>query len=188
MRKSAWTGLLAVATLIAAALVGFLLPTSASADDAYNFGTCGSIAVSATNVNPGESITVTGSGFVAHKVVHLTLTPAADGTGAIKHYGPVTTDAHGKFTLSIVMPLKSTGHQILTSDSVGTITRNGVKETCPADPIQLLINAGGNGGSSQPPAHTGVDIALLFGVAAILLGAGVLFTRGGKRRRIAAQS
>jgi len=187
MRKSAWTGLLAVATLIAAALVGFLLPTSASADDPYNSGTCGSIAVSATVVNPGETITVTGQGFVAHKVVHLTLKPAADGTGSVKHYGPVTADSKGKFTLAIVMPKNSTGHQILSSDSVGTITRNGIKETCPADPIQLLINAGSTGGS-QPPAHTGVDIALLFGVAVVLLGAGVLFTRGGKRRRAAAQS
>jgi len=179
MRKSAWTGLLAVATLIAAAIVGFLLPSSASADDPYNGGKCASIAVSATVVNPGESITVTGKDFDPNQVVTLTLTPASNGTGVVKHYGPVNADSKGAFTLEIVMPLKSTGNQILASD--------GIQAGCPADPIQITIG-GTQGGGSQPPAHTGVDIALMVGVAAILLAAGVLFTRSGMRRRATSHS
>lgn len=179
MRKSAWTGLLAVAALIAAALVGFLVPSSASADP-YNPGTCGSLAVSATVVNPGEPLTVTGSGFAPGAIVHLTLYPKVTGpSGPTTKYGPVTADASGNFTLSIVMPVGAIGNQILVSDNVGA--------GCPADPVQFrVLGAGGSTSpGTGPPAHTGVDIALMVGIGAVLLGAGVLFTQGGRRRRAA---
>src|SRR4051794_9163574 len=113
MRKSVWTGFLAVAGMLAAAGIGLLAPSPASA---YG-NVCASIAVSATVVNPGETITVTGSKFEPNSVVHLTLYPKATGPSGPKTvFGPINTDASGKFTFKIVMPLDATGNQILTSD------------------------------------------------------------------------
>jgi hypothetical protein len=151
--------------------------------DPYSGKVCASIAVSSTTVNPGESITVTGKDFKAGSAVHLTLYPQSDPSKK-KHYPAITASSGGTFTDTIVLPSTARGNQVLVSD--------GIASGCPADPIQIdVLGAGSSassGGSSTPPAVTGVDIALLTAIAAALVGAGVVFTRGGRQRRRAAHS
>jgi hypothetical protein len=184
MRKSIWTALFSVVGLMAAAVVGLLVPSSASAATpstcgTYPVGTGASIAVSATSVNPGDKITVTGQGFDPGATVALTLYPKSD-PSAVQTIKTVTASSKGKFRTFITMPLDAVGNQILTANG---------NAQCPADPVQIFVKGAGASGSptgtgSNPgtPAMTGVDVALLIVAAGVLLGAGVIFTRGGRRR------
>lgn len=153
--------------------------------------TCASIAVSTTTPRPGQTITVTGEDFQPNTSVKLYLTPKSDFPGSVSSaakpagssvlLASVTTDSDGKFSAGVTMPLDASGNQVLSADGPGKI--------CPADPIQIKVSGGAPGGGSTspggnggPPAMTGVDVALLVGIALVLLAAGVLFTQSGRRR------
>ncbi|MCW2498003.1 hypothetical protein [Jatrophihabitans sp.] len=195
MRKTTLTGLLAAMAVMAAAIVGLLLPSAASAAtsssvvEAASTAACvpyppgssaASIAVSASEVNPGESITVTGKGFVKGAAITLFLYPKANPSDKAT-VASLHADSTGAFSTSITMPLDAVGNQI--------ISVNG-SASCPADPVQVSVigpaPTSASSGSGQPPAVTGTDIGLMVAVAAILVGAGAVFTRGGRRRRAAA--
>jgi hypothetical protein len=161
-----------VGALVASLCVmfGLLAPSAGAAT--YPPTTCATISVSTTTPNPGQTITVTGEQFKAG--VHVTLTMTPYGITLAK----VTTDSDGKFSAQVTMPLDARGHQLIHAD--------GQAKNCPADPIQITVQGNGNGngggGNGGPPAMTGVDIALLTGVALALLVAGLLFARSGRRR------
>ncbi len=178
MRKSAkGTAIATCAALVAAMIatvVAMLHATSATAAT-YPPTTCATISVSTTTPHVGEAIAVTGANFKPNVTVTLKLTPADEIVGTPR------TDADGKFSTTITMPADSEGNQLLSAV--------GEPKVCPADPIHLVVSgnggssSSGGGGGGQPPAMTGLDVALLIGIALALLGAGVLFTRGGKHRR-----
>jgi hypothetical protein len=125
-------------------------------------------------VTPGETITVTGKQFKGNVDVLLRLYPASDPDVTTLTKSVHTNGANGSFTTTITMPLTVTESQILTADGLAG---------CPADPIQIFISAPtGTGTGPHTPAMTGVDVALLIAAAGALIGAGVVFTRGGRRR------
>lgn len=150
---------------------------------AYPPTICPTISVSTTTPLAGEAITVTGVNFIAGATVRLELDSSAT---VLK---TVTASASGTFTTQVTMPAGLLGsHTILASGGGGG-------PGCPADPIQI-VNAhgpgggGGGGGSGNGggtngggTAFTGVDVLLLVLIAGLLLTAGVMLNRGGKRRR-----
>lgn len=168
-----------VGTFVASLCVVLGLGMTSAAAATYPPTTCATIAISTTTPRPGQTITVTGEDFQSNVQVTLRMTP----------YGitlaRVTTDSDGKFSAGVTMPLDARGNQLIHADGAGKV--------CPADPIQITVkgSAGGGstgtGGTGGPPAMTGVDVALLVGVALALLAAGVLFTRGGRRRHVSAR-
>lgn len=150
---------------------------------------CAMISVSTTTPRQGQTITVTGEQFKPNTTVKLWLTPRSDFPGSVSSaarpagssvlLATVTTDSSGSFSAQVTIPLDVSGHQVLSADGPGKI--------CPAEPIQITVSGGAGGGSSSggnggPPAMTGVDVALLVGIGAALLAAGVLFTQSGRRR------
>jgi hypothetical protein len=195
MRTSLKGAVLAcVGALVGSLCVVLGLGVTAAAAATYPPTTCATISVSTTQARPGQTISVTGKEFQANVTVRLYLTPSADYPGTVSAAKPagssvllasVTTDANGTFSADVTMPLDARGHQILSADGPGKV--------CPADPIQINVSAGAGGGSSAPgggggpPAMTGVDVALLIGVALALLAAGVLFTQGGRRKHAGAR-
>jgi hypothetical protein len=168
------------ATLALAVLaLGFAVIAPASPAQAYPPTTCATLSVSTTHPAPGAKITVTGSNFLANTKVKLVLHSKTYFLVA------VTTDANGDFSVQVQLPAGvSPGHHRIIAKGGA----NGVKN-CPADPFQTLSIQGSaqsptptSTGSSGPTAFTGVDIAALLGAAALLVAAGVLFARSGRRR------
>ena len=195
MRKSVRTGLLTAVALSATALVGLFGPTSANAAptgcgaNLYPPKVQAQIQTSTTTPASGASFEASGINYVANENVKIYIggsvgspcNPSTYTGGTL--VGTGHTDSAGKFDPSITMPTGLSGAQLLVG--VGA-TGQGY------DFSYLTLNVAGTGGtsgnSSQPPAHTGVDIALMFSAAAVLIGAGVVFLRGGRRRRIASHT
>ena len=147
---------------------------------------------------------MTGAGFKAGASVRLVLSPAAAGSTASApvtsaravrrtyDLGVVTTSATGAFSTTVRVPISITAagpyHLIALSGFVTT----SVGGACSVDPYQVLdiqtsaispISAtrAATSSSSGGTAFTGVDIAGLLAIGVLLLGAGVLFARRGRR-------
>ncbi|MCU1656129.1 MAG: hypothetical protein JWO57_785 [Pseudonocardiales bacterium] len=131
---------------------------------------CAQLAVSTTTPFPGQSITVSGSAFAAHQSVTLIL----DTSSTV--LGHVTASAAGTFSTSARMPTDVRGNHL--------ITVQGDVSGCPVDPVQINVQSGAGSSSSGGGglAFTGFDAVLAVAVALGLIGAGVLLSRGGKRR------
>jgi hypothetical protein len=127
----------------------------------------------------GAKITVTGQNFLPNHKVKLVLHSKSYFLVA------VTSDATGDFSVQVQMPAGLRGHHTIVA--IGGSPNAG---NCPADPIQVVNVHGPSEASgtstgqpgSGPTAFTGVDIGALVGAAALLIIAGVLFTRRGRSR------
>jgi hypothetical protein len=151
--------------------------TPAHAALAYPPTTCSTLSVSTTHPAVGAKITVTGANFVPNHSVKLILRTHTYFLVAL------TTDANGAFSVQVQLPAGVTGHHKIIAIG-GSPNGNG----CPPDPFQIIdIHGPGSptATSSQPggpTAFTGLDIGALLGAAALLIAAGVLFTRRGRNR------
>jgi hexosaminidase len=163
---------------LAAAVFGGLFLAPAGADAAgYPPTTCAMLSVSTTHPLPGEEITVSGTNFLPNANVRLELHSPSY---VLK---TVTTNGSGSFTTQVKLPNGVFGtHQLVAA--------TGAPSTCPTPTITLHIQKHGaagssaeRGGSGGGTAFTGVDVLLIVLVAALLIGAGVALTRGGKRKR-----
>jgi len=156
-----------------AAFFAFGLQASAQAQPpGYPTHDCpGQISVSTTNPLPGETITVTGSGFKPGVQVHLVMHTVTYDLGTF------TADAQGSFTAHVKLPAGVYGKHLIIS-AVDDAKK------CPADPIQIQSPGGESTGPGGPPgtSFTGTDLLMILVAAGVLLGAGALFLRGGKRR------
>ena len=193
--KGAALALVAALATTVTAVLAIVLPAGSANAATYPPSTCATISVSTTTPDVGQSITVTGEQFLASIPVTLYLTPKADYPGGSTTGKPagssillttVTSDANGSYSTQVTMPANAEGNQIISASSKGKI--------CPADPIQIQVGQGAGGGGSssgsgggQPPAMTGTDIGLLVALALVLLTAGALFARSGKRRHATAR-
>ena len=194
MRKSVSAGIAAAMTVLAIAVVGPALPASAAP------AVCGSptvgyppkasssaqLAASTNFAHVGDKLELSGTHYLPNEDVALyisgKLTECKPSTlhNFIK-VGTAHTDANGSFDPTVTVPNVS-GH--VTMFGIGASLKGYDYSTQP-----LTIAATNNSsGSTQPPAHTGVDIALMLAAGGLLVGAGVVFTRGGKRRRVASHS
>lgn len=169
-----------VALCAATALGLAALFVVAAPASAYPVAVCGQLEVSTTTPHEGQSIRVSGTGFVAGDRLTLELDSAAT------VLGHVTVEADGTFSTFVTMPADAKGSHLIYA--VGSTT------SCPVDPQQLSISAGvagvetsraaaGSSAGSGGLASTGVKIlaALLVGTA--LIGLGTVLTRGGRRER-----
>jgi hypothetical protein len=128
------------------------------------------IMSSTTTPFQGQTIEVSGLGYQPNEDVALTI-------GGIP-VGTAHTDADGNFDPPAVVPASLIGDQPLTG-------RGASGQPYDVDSLILNIRAAGAGGSSSSSgglASTGVDILTGVAVALALIGAGVLFARGGRRR------
>ena len=193
MRKSVSAGIAAAMTALAITVVGPALPASASP------AVCGhavggyppaaepsaQLAASTTFAHPGDTLELSGAHYLDNETVTLyitgQMTQCEPNTlhNAIK-VGTAHTDGNGSFDPQVTVPLGlKAGHT--TMFGIGASLEPYDYSTQPL----TILGEGGSSGSTQPPAHTGVDIALMLTAGGLLLGAGVVFTRGGRRRRAA---
>ena len=195
MRKSVRTGLLAAVAISATAFVGLFGPTSANAAptgcgaNLYPPKVQAQVETSTTTVSAGENFEVSGINYVANESVKIYVGGSVGSPCVPSSYtggtfvGTGHTDATGAFDPQVTFPSGLSGNQLLVG--IGATGKG-------YDFSYLTLNAGsgtggsgGSTGSGQPPAHTGVDIALMLSAAAVLIGAGAVFMRGGRRRRMA---
>jgi hypothetical protein len=165
----------AISALAVAVFAAVFLPTAQANAGPYPPGPClGSISVSTTNPLPGETITVTGSGFAAGSTVHLLMhTTTYD-------LGTFTANAQGSFVAHVKLPDGVFGKHLIIAAAVGA-------HKCPGNPIQIQSPGGESTGPGGPPgtSFTGTDLLMILLAGGVLIGAGALFLRGGKRRNAA---
>jgi hypothetical protein len=175
----------ATALLAVAAVSAFLAAPAAVAAPVAHLANypptvCSTLSVSTTNPLPGATITVSGTNFTPDAGVRIELHTT------IYVLKTVTADASGSFSTEVTLPAGVTGtHQIVAA--TGAIRG----ANCPGDPFVTIhiqtrglegSTAANPGGNGHGTAFTGVDILLLVAVAALLVGAGYAFNRGGRRR------
>lgn len=194
MRKSVSAGIAAAMTTLAIMVVSPALPASAApavcggplVGYPPKTGPSAQLSASTTFAHVGDTIETSGAHYVANEKVTIYISGSMKECkpGTLKHaikVGVATTDSNGSFDPPVVVPNVS-GDVLIFG-----IGASGLPYDYATQPLTIL-GAGGSSGSTQPPAHTGTDIALMFGVAAVLLGAGVVFTQVGRRRRTATHS
>ena len=188
MRKSIWTALLSAVGLFAAAVAVLLVPTSASAVDctigSYPPGTQAEIAVSTNTPVAGETIEVSGQQYEANESVDIYIGGSLgapcnpDDVTLGTFVGTAHTDGSGAFDPPVTVPAGASGTTLLVGighshdkfDYASTFLQIGGTEPT------------GTGTGPHTPATTGFDIAILSAAAVVLISAGVLFTRGGRRK------
>jgi hypothetical protein len=161
--------------VLVAAVIGAALFSPAMQAQGYPPKSCpGMLSLSTTHPLPGETITVTGTGFTPGAKVHLVM------HSKTYDLGTFTAGAQGGFTAQVTLPNGVFGHHFIIAASGAPHIKQ-----CPGDPIQIQAPGpttppGGDHGTS----FTGTDILVIVLIAAGLLAAGVALTRGGKRRRM----
>lgn len=163
-----------VALAIAVAASVLFAPMSTAAG--YPVTECPSLSVSTTNPLPGQSITVSGENFTPNASVRLELH-----TDVIV-LKTVTADANGSFSTSVTLP-----DDVVGTHSIVAATGAPNSSDCPGNPVVIIhIQTGGSststGGHHGGTSFTGVDVLAMLVGAAVLIGAGVAFNRGGRRR------
>lgn len=151
------------AVSMASALFLTLLAAPGWAQYAGGAQACG---VDDATLVPGQTITVTGSGYPANSEVAITLTP-----GGIE-LGTVTTDDNGAFSETFVIPATVTpgAYTISCTDVQGNTIGNDVTVV---------------GGAAGGTAFTGnsLNVPLWTVLIALLLATGIVFILAGRRRQ-----
>jgi len=169
----------AIVALAIAVVASALFAPSATAAAGYPTTQCPSLSVSTTNPLPGQSITVSGVNFTPNASVRLELHTT------VYVLKTVTADDQGAFTTSVTLPDGVVGsHEIVAATGAPNISG------CPGNPVVVIhIQTGGSssstGGHHGGTSFTGVDVLAMLVGAAVLIGAGVVFNRGGRRRTYA---
>jgi acetyltransferase-like isoleucine patch superfamily enzyme len=170
MRLRAIIGL-AIAVVVS---VLFAPGATANAEPGPYGNKCSSLAVSTTNPLPGEEITVSGQDFQPNASVRLEL------HSTVYVLKTVTTDANGSFETTVTLPEGVSGEHTIVA-ATGTLGGS----NCP-QPVQVVhFQTGGSsssGGHHGGTSFTGVDVLAMLIGAGVLIGAGALFNRGGRRR------
>lgn len=125
---------------------------AAAQDGGSNYSGCNA-TVSDSNVQPGQTLTVSGSGAAVDGAVSASLDGATVGTG--------TADADGDFSFSITIPASASGNETLT---VSCGTNRGTDAIVLGVGSDLLPATGSS--STFPMAQTGIA-ALAIGAAAL---------------------
>ena len=164
-----------IALAVAALGLVFVVPaTTASAAPVcppYPANAGASLAVSTTNPQPGETITVSGSHFVANASVRLELHTT------VTVLKTVQADANGDFTTTVKLPDGVTGtHTIVAATGIPT------SGNCATPTVTITIQ-GTSTNTGGGTSFTGVDVLAMVLGAAVLLGVGLALNRSGKRRK-----
>ena len=165
MRNHRYVLLLIISGL---AVLGMSFGAGASANPAYPPSTSCTVSTSDHSVSPGDSLTVTGSGFPANTSVALTMQSG-------QALDTVRTDGQGSFTTHVTIPAGAPEHDRIVAASSSTTCSFNPNATTPITPPQQQ--------SSSPTAITGFAAITASAVALALLAGGVLFVVLGRRRR-----
>jgi hypothetical protein len=161
--------LAALATTVAAAVLGagmvLLAPAAQAAGPVYP-PAAPAISLSATVIDPGQSVTVTGTGFEALSAVTASWTgPGARGMVAVLPFGTraLAADAAGSVTTSITFSVA--GNHV--------ITLTGVDPTGAPISLTASVMVAGAPASTGELSHTGFPLVdyLLAAFALLLVGA-----------------
>lgn len=156
-----------LAALVCMVIVALTGAAQSSAAAPYTNGKCPNLQVGTTTPVEGGTLRVSGTDFGSNMTVRLTLHTAT------YFLADVTTDKAGSFSTTVHLPANVTGqHHIVGTDAT----------KCPADAVIIDIHgnrAGPPGG--PPPAFTGVKIASLSLLGALLLLAGGVLVLLGRR-------
>lgn len=164
--------LAALATTVASAVLGagmvLLAPAAQAAGPVYP-PAAPAISLSATVIDPGQSVTVTGTGFEALSGVTASWTgPGARGMVALLPFGTraLTADASGAVTTSITFSVAGTH----------VITLTGVDPTGAPVSLSASVMVAGAPASTAELSHTGFPLVeyLLAAFALLLVGAGIV--------------
>jgi hypothetical protein len=171
-------GRLVVITLGAAALLFAGLYTAGSSN-AWPYPptqSCG-IVSDTTSVTPGESVTLTGSGFGGNTNVGLSIESTPHSLGSVQ------TDSTGAFRDTVTLPtdLVAGQHTIIASSPDQTCSLGLTAQTHAISAVQT--SAPTSDGGSGVLASTGVQIAGISTIAVLLLGGGALLLLVGRRRK-----
>jgi large repetitive protein len=141
---------------------------------------------STTTPQVGEQIEVSGVGYCADESVTITIGGKTVGTGH--------SDSSGKFDPEVTVPgpagarqLCGVGSSGLSSDT-DCLTLNSSAAGGASASASNSAGAGSGSGSGGGTAFTGVEVAALCALAALLLAGGVAFATAGRRRRPVSQS
>ena len=152
---------------LAAALVA-LLGFGAAAGAAPYVKTL-TVGVSSSNVHAGMSITISGSGATPNGNVQLVLNSATLGMAIV--------NANGDYSASVTLPDLCGSHALTATD----VTSHQVATTQLTFPA--CSPAGGSSGGSGGLSNTGVAVASIGGLGALLVIGGGLLLLFGRRRR-----
>ena len=142
----------------------------------YPPGRC-NLQLSKGSVERGESVQVTGNGFVPGSQVTLTL---ASG----RHLGFATAGADGGFTTSVVVPMDAElgRTEVVASDGVTTLSAS----------LEIVDRAAATAAAGDPPSRsagrlsrTGTDVLLTVAGGAALIVVGSAAVLAARRRRVA---
>jgi len=167
MKRSKTAGLLMV-VLIALTAFGLAAP-AANADDSYT-GTC-MITLTPTSVTPGQTVTVTASGFNAGALVTFTISPNS------LVMGTATADSKGVATLDWAVPADfPLGSHMVNADGDGCSDPANVAELTVVSAVSQTQPASG----TLP--RTGNDYSNLLRIGILLIAAGGLVVLATRKR------
>jgi hypothetical protein len=127
------------------------------------------LSISTTTPFAGQTITVAGAAFAPNRALTITLRPKST------VLANVTTAANGAFSTKVTIPANVTGTQTIAT-SAGASAAG-----CPLDPITIQIASVVTTPPTSPLGSTGVDVLTAVAVALVLICAGLMLTRGGRR-------
>lgn len=158
-----------------ALLVACFLVAGTAAAAAQGYGSTPSLTASATNVTPGQTITVTGEHYPAGSVnLAFHSDPVALGTAM--------ADSNGHFAVNVTIPASASsgGHTISATSADGSVSLS----------VAVTVSASGVAGEATPAtptasngilAYTGSHVGMLLGIAGALLLLGLAFAYGSRR-------
>ncbi len=154
----------------AALLLGGLLAGSASAQYA------GELSVSTTSLAPGESLRVSGDGYAPNAQVTITMFSAPVVLGVTR------ADATGFFSETVTIPAGTQPgpHRI---EARGEAADGGILVLAVTVTVQGSAAAGAGSSAGGTLAGTGLDLAVMAGIAAGLIATGVALWMTRRPRR-----
>lgn len=172
----------AVAVLALALGLFATVPATSGAAEACVLGSYGNtmqLTADPATVNPGDTVTITGSGFPADCILGISV----GSCGAAGAIGEVTTDADGNFTIDWVVPAGQEPGDVLICTTVGTVEVT-ANVTVATQSTTTLPSGSGDGSTGRHP-DTGSQVLPFVAGGVILLVAGSLLVLSSRKRNAA---
>ena len=169
------------ALVVAAAAATVVAQAPAHAASPYPPGQFCVMAAHPDNAQPGETVTLTGSGFGANTTVVVEMQPPPIVLGS------TTSDSTGSFSITTTIPADTTGTHTLTANGVrcGLVSSSSTENPPPPPPSTTTPPPGKTTPTSSRGglAATGAAVWVPAGLATVLLTVGLGLSRSARSRR-----